>query len=80
VIDTKTPGFDASLYGSNTKPVATSFKRSGWQQLNSGTRVVSGRQIALNGHGRKFAYFLIWITRLPAGRNYAAVNEIKLYR
>jgi eukaryotic-like serine/threonine-protein kinase len=80
VIDTKTPGFDASIYGSNTKPVATSFKRSEWHQLNSGSHVVSGRQIDLNGHDRKYSYFLIWITRLPAGGDYAAVNEIKLYR
>jgi eukaryotic-like serine/threonine-protein kinase len=80
VIYTKTPGFEASIYGSNTKPRATSFARSHWQRLSSGTSIVSGQRIRLDGGQRKFAYFLVWITSLPAGGNYATVNEITLYR
>jgi hypothetical protein len=80
VIDTTTPGFEASIYGSNVKPVASSFERSGWQPLRLGTSIVSGQRIRLNGGQRKYSYFLVWITRLPAGLQYAAVDEIKLYR
>jgi eukaryotic-like serine/threonine-protein kinase len=80
VVDTNTPGFTARIYGSNTRPVATSFKRSHWQPLSPGTTVVSGRRIHLNARDRKYSYFLVWITSLPAGGNYVAINEIKLYR
>jgi serine/threonine-protein kinase len=80
VIDTTTPGFEASVYGSNVKPVASSFERSGWQPLRLGTSIVSGQRIRLNGGQRKYSYFLVWITRLPADLQYAAVDEIKLYR
>jgi len=80
VIDTGTPGFQASIYGSNQQPSATNFGRSGWQRLSTSQRVMSGQQIRLSGGSKKYSYFLIWITELPHGGNYAAVNEIKLYR
>jgi eukaryotic-like serine/threonine-protein kinase len=80
VIDTVTPRFEATIYGSNEKPSATSFGSSGWQRLSTSQQVVSGRQIRLTGGSRKYSYFLTWITKLPHGGDYAAVNEIKLYR
>jgi serine/threonine-protein kinase len=80
VIDTSTPGFEASIYGSSKRPLAASFARSGWQSLNSGTSIVSGQRVRLNAGQRKYSYFLIWITKLPPRRLYATVNEIKLYR
>ncbi len=80
VIDTVTPGFEATIYGSNQQPSATNFAGSGWQRLSTSQRVVSGREIRLTGGGRKYSYFLTWITKLPHGGDYAAVNEIKLYR
>jgi len=80
VIDTVTPGFQASIYGSGQTPSATNFERSGWQRLSTATRVVSGQRIPLSGGIRKYSYFLIWITKLPHGGNHAAVNEIRLYR
>ena len=79
-IYTKTPGFEASIYGSTTKPVATSFNLSHWHQLHAGTSISSAGRIALEGAHHTYRYFLVWITRLPAGEDYAAVNEIKLYR
>jgi len=60
--------------------VATSFTLSRWQPLSRETTIVSGKALRLNGGQRKYSYFLVWITRLPAGLEYAAVNEIKLYR
>jgi serine/threonine-protein kinase len=80
VIDTTTPGFEASIYGSNTKPVAASWRDSDWQLLRAGTSVVNGKRVRLNGAQHKYSYFLVWITKLPAGLKYAAVDEIKLYR
>jgi hypothetical protein len=80
VIDTQTPGFRATIYGSNRSPDATSFKNSGWRALGSSTGVRSRQAIALESDGKRYSYFLVWITQLPPHREYAAVNEILLYR
>jgi len=80
VIDTITPGFTATIYASSRHPVATSFRLSDWQAVSRSTEVLSGHRIPLNGGQRKYSYFLVWITSLPSGRQYAAVNEIELYR
>lgn len=80
VIDTQTPGFEASIYGTNKIPLAARFGESGWQPLRSRISVVSGQWIRLNGGQRKYSHFLVWITQLPAGGLHVDVNEIKLYR
>jgi len=79
VIDTSTPHFQARIYGSNRRPVATSFAQSDWQPLDTDSTILSGQRIHLNGADRRYSYFLVWITKLPAGGNYAQINEIKLY-
>jgi hypothetical protein len=80
MIDTSTPGFQATIFGSRTKPVATSFTRSGWQRLSSGSAIKSDERVRLISADRKYSYFLVWITKLPAQSNYVEINEIKLYR
>jgi tRNA A-37 threonylcarbamoyl transferase component Bud32 len=79
VIDTSTPRFQARIYGSDSRPLATSFAQSDWQPLDSGTTIVSGERVRLTGADRKYSYLLVWITKLPAGSNYAVIDEIKLY-
>jgi hypothetical protein len=38
------------------------------------------QRITLNTAGKSYRYYLVWITALPPGNNYAAINEIALYR
>jgi serine/threonine-protein kinase len=80
VLDTTTPGYLVMIYGSNTTPNPTSFMASNWIPVSSSQAVVSGRAITLSSASRKYSYFLVWITKLPPGSNFAAVNEILLYR
>jgi len=68
------------IYGSNTTPNPTSFMASNWIPVSQSTTVKSGGVIALTSAHRKYSYFLVWITKLPPSQNYAAVNEILLYR
>jgi hypothetical protein len=80
VIDTRTPGFAATIYGSSRQPVDArgGFPRSGWQPLGSATRVASGRSIPLTG-SRRYKHFLVWITKLPSDSNFVAISEVHLY-
>jgi serine/threonine protein kinase len=80
VLDTSTPGYQVMIYGSNTTPNPTSFMASNWIPVSQSTTVKSGGVIALTSAHRKYSYFLVWITKLPPSQNYAAVNEILLYR
>jgi eukaryotic-like serine/threonine-protein kinase len=80
VLDTSTPGYQVVIYGSNTTPNPVSFMASNWIPVSAQHTVKSGGVIPLTGGDKKYSSFLVWITQLPPNRNYAAVNEILLYR
>ena len=79
-LDTSTPGYQVVIYGSNTSPNPTSFMASNWIPVSASVTVKSGGVIPLSSGHKKYSYFLVWITKLPPNENYAAVNEILLYR
>jgi len=79
-LHTSTPGFKATIYGSQRPPVATNFNSSGWRELSPSSQVSSNATIRLTALRRPYRYFLIWITQLPPASEYASVAEIKLYR
>ena len=80
VIDTTTPGWSVKIYGSNTAPVATSFGSSGWTQLGSAGAVARTQDIPVNTGSTRYSYYLVWITKLPAGQESVSINEVALYR
>jgi serine/threonine protein kinase len=72
VVVTDTPGFTAEIEATNTE--------GGTPDKVSDSKVV-GRtttfEISPNGPKR---YYVIWITKLPPGLNYAHVNEVRAFR
>jgi hypothetical protein len=41
--------------------------------------IQSSQKIQLGPGRTGYRYYLVWITSLPAGKDYAAINEIALY-
>lgn len=81
VVDTDTPGFAATIYGSDQTPDPTRFASSGWKPLSTPNMAVrSGQGIELTSASTRYRYFLLWITLLPPYDDYVAVNELRLYR
>jgi eukaryotic-like serine/threonine-protein kinase len=79
VIYTQTPGWQGQIWASNSPPDPAVFKSGpgGWVQLGQVTSMRNGQRIPLSGGYR---YYLAWITQLPPGKDYAALNEVALYQ
>jgi serine/threonine-protein kinase len=86
-IRTPTPGFAAQIY------VATSINLSlqygdptplaarGWQGPIGTSPVVHGSdRISLNTAGRRYRYYLLWLSTLPPGMQRATIAEVTLFR
>jgi serine/threonine-protein kinase len=80
VVITSTPGFSATVYGSASRPSATSFTASGWVKLASASDTGLKQTFALKPGGHGYRYYLVWITRLPPNADYATIDGIQVYR
>jgi hypothetical protein len=81
---TATPGWSATIYGTNTQPDAYSFANSHWVSLGSTASVGATQRFDLTDrtgarNRTAYAYYLVWITKLPPNSQYVKVNEIKLF-
>ncbi len=79
-IDTNTPGYSVSIYGSTTTPNLNTFVSGGrgWTKVGSSTDVHSTQHITLDTHGVKYRYYLLWITSLGS-QDRVTVGEFALY-
>ncbi len=75
-VRTPTPGFTASVYGARPGPVPPQL--AGWAQVGPPRTVQDRAHIDLAG--RRFRYFLLWITQLPANKQQASISELALFR
>ncbi|HLJ01845.1 MAG TPA: protein kinase [Solirubrobacteraceae bacterium] len=82
VIHTVTPGWSLVVYGRKSTPNPDTFDAgsSGWVRLTSLPSVLSTQRLAINTGGVRYRYYLVWITKLPPGRNLVTINEITLYK
>jgi eukaryotic-like serine/threonine-protein kinase len=72
VVVTDTPGFTAEIEATNTEG-GTPAKVSDSRAVGKTTTF----EISSNGPKR---YYVIWITKLPPGLNYAHVNEVRAFK
>ena len=70
-----TPGFKAAVYGSETVPA----NLRGWTRLSGIETVEEDHTFRLRVNGRRYRYYLLWISELPEGGN-AVVQELSLLR
>jgi hypothetical protein len=78
VIDTSTPGYSVSIYGSRVRPNLDTFSSSAWTKIGSSSDVHSTQHISLSTHGVHYRYYLLWITSLGS-HDQVAVGEFALY-
>jgi eukaryotic-like serine/threonine-protein kinase len=85
-IQTPTPGFQAAVYAADSFAGRLPFEspeslsERGWKQLSAPQTVQAQSTIRLDTGGARYRYYLVWITRLPAGSETAAISEVTLFR
>ncbi|HEY3960492.1 MAG TPA: protein kinase [Solirubrobacteraceae bacterium] len=86
-IQTPTPGFTAQVYVANHIRLglpygdSTPLAARGWQGPVGKSHFVHNRErVQLNVTGRRFRYYLLWITTLPAGMQSASLAELTLFQ
>jgi eukaryotic-like serine/threonine-protein kinase len=77
-IQTPTPGFDVQVYVASAGPPAT-VPDPGWKLVAAASAVQDGVQISLDTAGQPFRYYLVWITKLPPGKDIASISELTLF-
>jgi hypothetical protein len=84
---TPTPGFGVQIYAANHIDLALPYGSStplsarGWQGPFGADPSVGGHErIPLDTDGHRFRYYLVWITTLPPGQEYASIAEVTLFR
>jgi hypothetical protein len=85
-IQTPTPGFAAQIYVANQIEESLPYGDSspltarGWQgPVGADSNVRDGAHIPLSLHGARYRYYLVWITTLPPGMEFASIAEITLF-
>ena len=71
-----TPGFKAAIYGS-ASGVPPSI--DGWTRLTPPATVGEEKSFTLGRDGRRYRYYLVWITELPESGK-ARIQELGLKR
>jgi serine/threonine-protein kinase len=86
-IQTTTPGFSAEIYvaGQAPRPYVAGNPQDlialGWKgPVANMPSVRSGQRVRLDTAGQRFRYYLVWITKLPAGQQSASIGELTLFR
>ena len=77
-VRTKTPGWSATIYARTSLPPMT-WPDPGWQRIGAANSVKATQSIPLTTGGKRFSFFLVWITSL-GGHDQLALNEVTLYR
>jgi len=78
-LQTSTPGFDVTIYGSDSSVVPDSVD-SGWTEIASEDGVEGKGRIDLDSAGSEFSNYLVWITTLPGKGNKVEIREAQLLR
>jgi hypothetical protein len=76
VVDTPTPGMTFEVYAAKSGP-PVKITDPGWTHV--ATKQDVGRETQIRFEGQSFRYVLVWITRLPAGRDQAAISELNVF-
>ncbi len=74
---TKRPGFTFQIRGATSGPPR---ELGGWRTLAEGQATETRVRVPLDTGGRRYRYYLVWITGLPEGEQSAEISEIHLYR
>jgi eukaryotic-like serine/threonine-protein kinase len=86
-IKTPTPGFAAQIYVANSINLSVQYgdpmplAARGWQgPIGTSPSVLGSDRISLNTAGRRFRYYLLWLSTLPPGMQRATISDVTLFR
>ena len=68
------PGFTAEVYAANEVPDAL----SGWTRVGGPKEIGETGQIPLDTRGKRYRYYLVWITKLAHDEEQGAISELTL--
>jgi tRNA A-37 threonylcarbamoyl transferase component Bud32 len=78
-LSTPTPGFTVEIHvAPSSSP--ESAPPAGWTQVGGPVVVDDRQKINLDTASQRFRRYLVWITKLPPGKQRAEISEILLYR
>jgi eukaryotic-like serine/threonine-protein kinase len=78
-IQTAEPGWKAEIYGASGERVPESIE-SGWTKLGGGTVKSDRQRFKLDSDGKRYRYYLVWITALPPNANRVEISELFLFQ
>jgi serine/threonine-protein kinase len=78
-IQTPQPGWKADIYGANGAHAPASID-SGWAKLAGGTVRTDHQRFKLDSGGKRYRYYLVWITELPPNQPRVDIGEIALFQ
>src|SRR4051812_11274118 len=81
-IDTAKPGWEAEIH---VAPDGAAPKRApgdggGWQKVAGGTVRHKHQRFSLRTGGKRYRYYLVWITKLPPGAERVEIADASLFR
>jgi eukaryotic-like serine/threonine-protein kinase len=77
-ISTPLPGATVAIYAQNALPTETPGKFGDWGAPVGRATLTSSTKIPLSTRGRRYRYYLIWITKLPP-EDKAALADVRLF-
>ena len=77
-IQTPDPGWTMELYGARSKPSPTEWPSDVWTKLGGGDVSKGKQSFKLDTAGKRFRYYLVWITALPPGKDQVAITQLTL--
>jgi hypothetical protein len=86
-IQTPTPGFAVQIYAAQRIDLSLPYGSStplgarGWVgPVGASATVRNGERIPLRLQGRRYRYYLVWLTTLPPGGQSATIADVTLFR
>ena len=73
-----TRNWEGEIYAAPNGPPPT--KLDGFTKLAPITQSKSRTRVKLDTAGKRYRYYLVWITKLPPGRSSVSIAEIRLFR
>jgi tRNA A-37 threonylcarbamoyl transferase component Bud32 len=78
-IQTAEPGWKADIYGAPGDRVPATIT-SGWTKLGGGTVKEDRQRFKLDSQGKRYRYYLVWITELPPNASRVEIRELFLFQ
>jgi len=77
-IQSPEPGWKAEIYGANGGRAPASID-SGWTKLGGGSVRSDHQRFKLDSGGKRYRFYLVWITELPPNQPRVDIGELALF-